>query len=76
MTMSQQSKLLYFFSTVTFFFHVGTGPLYIKAFALRGTLYTLISEVDEAIHDLTQVVNADDEKVSIKVDCHLVSARF
>ncbi|KAJ7378009.1 Mitochondrial import receptor subunit TOM70 [Desmophyllum pertusum] len=49
----------------------GTGPLYFKAFALRGTLYTLLSKVDEAVHDLTQVINADDEKTStkLKVNC-------
>ncbi|PFX33618.1 mitochondrial import receptor subunit TOM70-like [Stylophora pistillata] len=49
----------------------GTGPLYIKALALRGTLYTLISKVDEAVHDLTQVINADDNNVStkLKVNC-------
>ena len=50
------------------FFHLGIGPLYIKALALRGTLYTLISKVDEAIHDLSQVINADDKTVSTKVD--------
>ena len=49
-------------------FVVGPGPLYIKAFALRGTLYTLISKVDEAVHDLTQVINSDDEQASTKVD--------
>ena len=40
-----------------------------KAFALRGTLFTLISKVDEAVRDLTQVINADDENVSTKVHC-------
>ena len=53
---------------MTSFFHVGTGPFYIKALALRGTLYTLISKVDEAVHDLTQVINAADNNVSTKVD--------
>lgn len=49
----------------------GIGPLYIKALALRGTLYTLISKVDEAIHDLSQVINADDKTIStkLKVNC-------
>lgn len=45
----------------------GPGLFYVKAFALRGTLYTLISKVDEAIEDLTQVIDADDENVSTKV---------
>lgn len=50
---------------------LGPGPLYLKAFALRGTLYTLISKVDEAIRDLTQVIDAEDEQVStkLKVNC-------
>ena len=56
----------YFFSNDLF--HLGIGPLYIKALALRGTLYTLISKVDEAIHDLSQVINADDKTISTKVD--------
>ena len=56
---------------MTTLFCVGTGPLYFKAFALRGTLYTLLSKVDEAVHDLTQVINADDEKTSTKVEYHL-----
>ena len=45
----------------------GPGPLYIKAFALRGTMYTLISRVDEAVQDLTQVVDADSDETSTKV---------
>ena len=45
----------------------GPGPFFEKAFALRGTLYTLISKVDEAIKDLTQVIDADDKNVSVKV---------
>ena len=56
----------------TFFFFfsacaTGQGPFYVRALALRGTMYTLISKVDEAIKDLTQVVDAEDEQVSIKV---------
>lgn len=51
-------------------FVLGPGPLYIKAFALRGTLYTLISKVDEAVRDLTLVINAEDEQASTKVSCH------
>ncbi|KAL9964039.1 hypothetical protein ACROYT_G027613 [Oculina patagonica] len=49
----------------------GTGPLYIKAFALRGTLHCLTSKVDDAVHDLTQVINADEEHAStkLKVNC-------
>jgi len=55
----------------------GPGPLYFKAFALRGTLYTLISKVDEAIKDLTQVIDSDDEHVSIKVPCDcLITEQF
>ena len=57
-----------------YFCVVGPGPLYIKAFALRGTLYTLISKVDEAVRDLTQVINAEDGHASTKVDCPLSSA--
>lgn len=57
------------FIIISVVFVVGPGPLYIKAFALRGTLYTLISKVDEAVHDLTQVINSDDEQASTKVDC-------
>ena len=45
----------------------GPGPFFVKAFALRGTLYTLISKADEAIKDLTQVIDADDMNVSVKV---------
>ena len=37
----------------------GPGPLYLRAFALRGTMYTLISNIDEAIQDLTQVIDAE-----------------
>ena len=59
--------ILTFFPMASFF-HLGFGPLYIKALALRGTLYTLISKVDEAIHDLSQVINADDKTISTKVD--------
>ena len=59
------------FIIISVVFVVGPGPLYIKAFALRGTLYTLISKVDEAVHDLTQVINSDDEQASTKVDCIL-----
>ena len=59
--------ILTFFPMASFF-HLGIGPLYIKALALRGTLYTLISKVDEAIHDLSQVINADDKTISTKVD--------
>ena len=55
-------------------FVLGPGPLYIKAFALRGTLYTLISKVDEAVRDLTLVINAEDEQASTKVSCPLTSA--
>ena len=55
-------------------FVLGPGPLYIKAFALRGTLYTLISKVDDAVRDLTQVINAEDEQASTKVSCSLTSA--
>lgn len=40
-------------------FYQGPGPLYLRAFALRGTMYTLISNVDEAIQDFTQVIDAD-----------------
>lgn len=49
----------------------GPGPLCVKAFALRGTLYTLISKVDEAVRDLTLVINAEDEQAStkLKVNC-------
>lgn len=45
----------------------GPGPFYVRALALRGTMYTLISKVDEAIKDLTQVIDSEDEQVSIKV---------
>ena len=63
----------FIFNCYSYFFsndlsHLGIGPLYIKALALRGTLYTLISKVDEAIHDLSQVINADDKTISTKVD--------
>ena len=50
----------------------GPGPLYIKAFALRGTLYTLISKVDEAVKDLTQVIDAGDKESSTKVHCYVL----
>ena len=50
-----------------FFTVEGPGPFFVKAFALRGTLYTLISKVDDAIKDLTQVIDADDKNVSVKV---------
>ena len=55
-------------------FVLGPGPLYIKACALRGTLYTLISKVDEAVRDLTLVINAEDQQASTKVSCLLTSA--
>ena len=55
-------------------FVLGPGPLYIKAFALRGTLYTLISKVDDAVRDLTLVINAGDEQASTKVSCPLTSS--
>ena len=45
----------------------GPGPFYVRALALRGTMYTLLSKVDEAIKDLTQVIDSEDEQVSIKV---------
>lgn len=51
----------------------GPGPLYLRAFALRGTMYTLISNIDEAIQDLTQVIDAESledlTKVLLQLPC-------
>lgn len=49
----------------------GPGPLYLRAFALRGTMYTLISNIDEAIQDLTQVIDAEslEDLTKLKVNC-------
>ncbi|EDO28351.1 predicted protein, partial [Nematostella vectensis] len=39
--------------------------------ALRGTMHTLMSQVKEAIDDLTQVIDMDDDKAStkLKINC-------
>ncbi|XP_015765073.1 PREDICTED: mitochondrial import receptor subunit TOM70-like [Acropora digitifera] len=53
----------------------GPGPFYVRALALRGTMYTLISKVDEAIKDLTQVIDSEDEQVSIKLKVNCLIKR-
>lgn len=53
----------------------GPGPFYVRVLALRGTMYTLISKVDEAIKDLTQVIDSEDEQVSIKLKVNCLIKR-
>ncbi|XP_001637299.2 mitochondrial import receptor subunit TOM70 isoform X1 [Nematostella vectensis] len=49
----------------------GPSPCYARAMALRGTMHTLMSQVKEAIDDLTQVIDMDDDKAStkLKINC-------
>ncbi|KAK3744769.1 hypothetical protein QZH41_013302 [Actinostola sp. cb2023] len=56
------------FDNIVFCFCMtGEGPCYAKALALRGTMYTLMSQVEDAITDLTEVITMDDDKASIKL---------
>lgn len=57
-------------------FYQGPGPLYLRAFALRGTMYTLISNIDEAIQDLTQVIDAESLEDLTKVLLQLPSVNL
>jgi hypothetical protein len=47
--------------------YAGAGPCFAKAVALRGTMYTLMSQVEDAITDLTEVIKMDDDQANIKV---------
>ena len=58
---------------IMYTFYQGPGPLYLRAFALRGTMYTLISNIDEAIQDLTQVIDAESPEDLTKVLLQLPS---
>ncbi|XP_031555205.1 mitochondrial import receptor subunit TOM70-like [Actinia tenebrosa] len=54
----------------------GEGPCYAKAVALRGTMYTLTSQVEDAVKDLTEVIDMDDDKadIKLKINCLLKRA--
>lgn len=52
-------------------YYCSTGddsPCYAKALALRATMYTLMSQVDDAMSDIDEVINMDDNRASIKVN--------
>ena len=52
---------------VKYCFHEGEGPCYVKALALRGTMYTLMSQLKEAIADLTVVIDMEKTNENKKV---------
>ncbi|KXJ11106.1 mitochondrial import receptor subunit TOM70 [Exaiptasia diaphana] len=57
---------------------IGRGedsPFYAKAVALRATMYTLMSQIDDAMCDLDEVINMNDDKASIKLKINCLLKR-
>ena len=52
------------------------GVFKLQAYLLRGTMYTLMSKVDDAMADLDCVINAGDDDKYTKVGSNLKTAQF